>query len=118
MTRDRFDRAAIVLGGGAVLSLVFALTTSSNNNFVKVQGVALLIFPLFGLVAVLGGLTGRRPVVLASGVLFVLSGVLQLVQFGHSINWIGGNGSTFALLLAFGIGLLVVATAKPTKVRT
>lgn len=118
MTRDRFDRAAIVLGAGAVLSLVFALTTSSNNNFVKVQGIALLIFPLLGLVAILGGVTGRRPVVLSAGVLFALSAVLQLVQFGRSTNWIGGNGSTFALLLAFGVGLMVVATAKTTKVRT
>ena len=118
MTRDRFDRAAIALGGGAVLSLVFALTTSSNNNFAKVQGVALVIFPVLGLLAIFGGVTGRRPVVLTAGVLFVLSAVLQLVQFGRSTNWIDGNGSTFALLLAFGVGLLVVATAKPTKVRT
>jgi len=94
VSRDRFDRAAIALGGGAVLSLVFALTTSSNNNLVKVQGFALVIFPLFGLVAILGGATGRRPVVVIAGVLFVSSAVLQLVQFGRSTNWIAGNGST------------------------
>lgn len=109
--RTTFDRAAVVIGVGGVLSVLFALTTSSDNNFVKVGGTGLLVFLVLGLLAIAGGLSGLRPLVLAAGGLFVLAAIVQLVQFGRSTNWLDGNGSTFALLLAWGLGLLVVGFA-------
>ena len=112
MTRDPYDRAAVALGAGGVASVVFALSTSSNNNFVAVHGFGLLVFPLLGAVALAGGLTGRRVLVLVAGGLYAAAALLQLVQFGRDPNWLGGNGSTFALLAAWGVGLLVVGLAR------
>jgi hypothetical protein len=111
MTRHPLDRAAMVLGVVGVVSIGFALTTSSNNNFVLVQGLGLILFPVLGAGAVIGGALGQRSIVLAAGAAYVASALIQLAQFGRPTNWIGGNGSTFALLLSLGIGLLVVGLA-------
>lgn len=111
MTRHPLDQAATTLGVAGVASLVFSLTTSSNNNFVTMQGVALIVFPVLGMCAVVGGITGRRLLVQLAGAAYIAAAILQLVQFGRSTNWLDGSGSTFALLLALGIGLLVVGLA-------
>ncbi len=111
MTRHPLDQAATTLGVVGVASLVFALSTSSNNNFVAMQGAALIVFPVLGMCAVVGGITGRRILVQLAGAAYIAAAILQLVQFGRSTNWIDGSGSTFALLLALGIGLLVVGLA-------
>jgi len=113
MNRDPLDKSAIVLGIGGLVCPVFTFVTSSNNNFVKVEGPALLVFPLLGLVALAGGFTGRRPLVVVAGVAYLLAAVVQLAQFGRDTNWLEGNGSTFALLMALGIGLVVVGLSKP-----
>ena len=110
MNVDRWTpagRAVLALGVVAVASPVFALATSSNNNFVLVRGLGLVILPLLGLLAVLGVVASRDPIVLLAGAGFLLAGVLQLAQVGRSPNWLGGDGSTFSLLLALGIGMIV-----------
>lgn len=109
--RHPLDRAAAGLGAAGIASLVFSLTTSASNNFVKVEGPALLVFPLLGLVALAGALAAQRLVVVLAGAAYVAAGLLQLAQFGRSTNWLHGNGSTFALLMSLGIGLLVVGLA-------
>ncbi|WP_372729428.1 hypothetical protein [Nocardioides sp.] len=108
MTENPVDRAALLLGALAVLSPVFALSTSSNNNFVTVRNGGLIVLVVLGLVALAGGWLSRPPVVLAAGVGFGLAALLQLVQLGRSTNWLDGSGSTFALLLALAIGLVTV----------
>ena len=104
-------RAVLALGAVALASPLFALSTSSNNNFVQVRGVGLVVLPLLGLLAVLGVATSRAPVVLLAGAAFLLAAVLQLAQVGRSPNWLGGDGSTFSLLLALGIGVTIAARA-------
>ena len=102
-------RAALALGVVGVISPAFALTTSSNNNFVLVQGLGLVVFPVLGLVAVLGVALAKRLIVILAGAGFALAALVQLTQLGRSPNWLDGNGSTFSLLMALGIGLLATA---------
>ncbi len=102
-------RATLALGVVGVISPAFALTTSSNNNFVLVQGLGLVVFPVLGLVAVLGVALAKRLIVILAGAGFALAALVQLAQFGRSPNWLDGNGSTFSLLMALGIGLLATA---------
>ena len=104
-------RAVLALAALALASPIFALSTGSNNNFILVQGLGLVVLPLLGLVAVVGALTSRVPVVLLAAAGSLAAAVLQLLQFGRSPNWLGGNGSTFSLLLALGAGWLVAALA-------
>jgi hypothetical protein len=110
-TVDSFGprQATLALGTLGVLAPVFALSTSSNNNFVAVQGLALAVFPVLGLVAIVGGLTRRRVVIAVAGAGYALAALVQLVQFGRDTNWLGGSGSTFSLLLALAVGLLLMA---------
>lgn len=103
---DPVGRAALALGATGVASPIFALSTSSNNNFVLVQNAGLVVFPVLGLVAVLGVVLAHRLFVVLAGAGFAVAALIQLLQFGHSTNWIDGNGSTFSLLMALGIGLL------------
>ncbi len=105
---DRLGRAALALGVAGVISPVFALSTSSNNNFVLVQNAGLVVLPVLGVVAVLGVALARRLLVILAGAGFAGAALLQLVQFGRATNWLDGNGSTFSLLMALGIGLLTV----------
>ena len=117
MTENPFDRAALLLGAVAVLSPVFALSTSSNNNFVTVRNGGLVVLLVLGALALAGGWLSRPPLVLAAGAGFGLAALLQLLQLGRATNWLDGSGSTFSLLLALAVGLLVVgiaARAEPT----
>ncbi len=115
LTGSPRDRAALALGLVGVVSPVFALTTSSNNNFVLVQNLALLVFPALGLVAIAGALTRRRALITTAGGGFALVALVQLFQLGRETNWLDGNGSTFAVLLALAVGLLVTSTLVPTR---
>ncbi len=108
MTQNPLDRAALLLGALAVLSPVFALSTSSNNNFVTVRNGGLVVLVVLGLVALAGGYLSSPRVVLGAGVGCGLAALLQLVQLGRSTNWLDGSGSTFSLLLALTIGLVSV----------
>lgn len=114
MSRHPLDRAALLLGLVGLLSPIFSLTTSSNNNFVPVQGLGLAVIPVLGALAILGAVMGNRIVILVAGGLCLAAALLQLAQFGRDPNWLEGNGSTFALLLALGIGLSVVGLAPRT----
>lgn len=108
MRSDALGRAALALGAAGVASPVFALSTSSNNNFVPVQNLGLVVFPALGMVAILGVALAQRLFVVLAGAGFALAAFVQLLQFGRSTNWLDGNGSTFSLLMALGIGLLMV----------
>lgn len=110
--RSSSARAALALGVIGLVAPAFALNTSSNNNFVLVQGSALLVFPVLGLVAVVGGLTGRRAIVAAAGGGYAVAALIQLVQLGMDTNWLDGSASTFALLLALAVGLLIAASLR------
>jgi hypothetical protein len=111
-------RAALALGILGLVTPVFALSTSSNNNFVLVQSLALVMFPLLGLVAVVGALTRQRAVIAAAGAAYGVAALVQLVQLGRETNWLGGNGSTFALLLALAVGLLITSALSDDKSTT
>jgi len=112
-THDSIGRAALALGALGMLSPVFALTTSSNNNFVLMKPAAIFVLPVLGLLTIVGVLLGNRIVILTAGAAFAAAALLQLVQFGHATNWLGGNGSTFSLSLALGVGLLTLAALGP-----
>jgi len=117
MTTAPLSRAAVGLGAAGIVSPVFALSTSSNNNFVLVQGLGLVVLVVLGLLAVAGGLLERPLLVRLAGGAYAVAAILQLVQFGRTANWLGGNGSTFALMASLATGLLVVGLQPTTRAR-
>jgi len=122
VTAAPFDRAAVVLGAGALVGALFALTTGGPEpvNLIHVRRVGLLVLIVLGALAVVGGLLRRVLLVIAAGTGLVLAAVLQLLQVGRSPNWLGGDGSTLALMGGLGLGLLAVGltnrlTARPLR---
>ena len=107
-TQDaRVQRVGYGLSVAAAVSIVLILAPSNDAvRLAKVTPIAALVLLA---VAVLGGLaarTGQAALYLAAGGLALVASVLQLVQFGQPTNWIGGNGSTAALLAGFGVGFI------------
>ncbi|XAS66717.1 hypothetical protein V3C33_14685 [Micrococcaceae bacterium Sec5.7] len=121
MTGRRFDRAAVVLGVAALLGSLFAFSTGGPApvDFIHVRGAGLIVIVALGVVAVLGGVLRRRVLVIVAGAGLVAAAVIQLLQAGQPVNWLGGDGSTLALMGGLGFGLLAVAlTPRPLSTAT
>jgi len=114
MMVERVNRAALVLGLGALASWVLALVDlvdpadPTQYQLVRLHWPAWAVLLVLGVLAVAGGRLGRRGLVAAAGAGFGLAAVVQLVQLGRGTNWLHGDGSTMSLFLGFGIGLLVL----------
>lgn len=110
MRTDRFDRAVIALGAGALACSLFAIAPGSQGkaDFVQIRDLGLVVLLVLGALAVLGGVLGNRLVAIAAGTGFAVAAVVQLVQWGRDTNWLAGDGSTIAVLGGFGVGLLAI----------
>ncbi len=115
MSGRRFDRAAVVLGVAALLGSLFAFSTGGPApvDLIHVRGAGLIVIVALGVVAVAGGVLRRRVLVIVAGAGFVAAAVIQLLQTGRAVNWLGGDGSTLALMGGLGLGLLAVALTTP-----
>ena len=121
MTGRRFDRAAVVLGVAALLGSLFAFSTggAAPVDLIDVRGAGLFVIVALGVIAVLGGVLGLRVLVIVAGAGFVAAAVIQLLQVGQAVNWLGGNGSTLALMGGLGLGMLAVGlTPRPLSTAT
>lgn len=108
-TQERLARVGYGLSAAAAGSMVFILAPSNDAvRLVKVTLVAALVLLVVAVLGVLGARTGRSVLYLAAGGLALAAAVVQLVQFGRSTNWVGGNGSTAALLAGLGIGFCMM----------
>jgi len=105
---ERVNRAALVLGLGVLASGLFTLVHPIQYRLVQLRGWGLVVLLVLGVVAVAGAWLGRRELVAAAGAGFGVAAVVQLVQPGHSTNWLRGDGSTLSLFLGFAVGLLVL----------
>jgi len=106
----RLARAAMWLGVVGVFAASFALASGPWKP-ADIKGLPVVVTIVLGLVAIVGARLTMRVVVLVSAVGYLAAALLQLAQFGRSTNWLGGSGSTFALFLGLGVGLLAVALA-------
>lgn len=107
-------RGAFALGALAVGSPLFALGRPRLTDFLTMQVAAIIVIPVLGLVALVGAATGLRLLVFIAGLNFAFFALLQLTQLGGSPNWLGGDGTTFSLLLGLAVGLIVVSAIPPT----
>jgi len=106
---ERLNRAALVIGAAVVVSSLLGIPGSTQFRLVRIGGGTAAVLVGFGLIAVIGARLGRRPLVATAGLGLLAAAGLQLAQLGRSTNWLGGDGSTFGLLLGFGLGLTVLS---------
>ena len=114
MPRSDLDRAALALG---VVSLVGALVARPGGTFafVHLGHHGYLVVLIGGVLAGVAGWLGLRWLVVATGTAYLVAAVVQALMIGRGSDPFGGDGSTVALWLALGIGLLAVGlTPRPT----
>jgi len=103
--KHRLQRVGYGLSAAAAVSIVLILAPSNDAvRIAKIGPLAAVVLLVVAVLGVLGARTGQAALYLAAGGLAVAAGLLQLVQFGRSTNWLDGNGSTAALLAGLGIG--------------
>lgn len=111
-------RATLALGIAAVASCLFALTAELGEtlNLIHVRGASTAALAALGVLASVAGVRKLAALGLVSGLGFVASALLQLVQLGRPLNLLGGDGSTVSLLGGLGIGLVSVwLVGRPSK---
>ncbi len=107
--KHRLQRVGYGLSAAAAVSIVLILAPSNDAvQIAKVGPLAAVVLLVVAVVGVLGARTGQPALYLAAGGLAVAAGLLQLVQFGRSTNWLDGNGSTASLLAGLGVGFLAL----------
>jgi len=108
----RLDRAAAGLGLGGLACALFTFAGATQYRLVRIEGLGLAVLAVLAVLAIVAGRLRRRRLAAVAGAGFLAAAVLQLVQLGRDANALSGDGSTFALFLGLGMGLLVVGTAR------
>lgn len=106
------DRAAWWLALAALPFALFALGGPVTVHLVKVTGPALVVLLVLCALAAAGARTGRGVLIMAAAAGLLLAALVQLAQNGRGTNWLGGDGSTYAVLLGFGVGLLALGLGR------
>jgi hypothetical protein len=106
----RFDRAAIALGAGSLVSaaFVFGADAPTPIDFAHVGLGGAIALAAFGVLGILGGALRRIVLTFIAGAGLTLAALVQLVTLPLSPRLLGGDASAMTLLGAFGIGLLAV----------
>lgn len=109
---SRSDRAALVIGVVSVVAgLRHFVRLREAVNLVTVPAAAVIVFAALGLLAIAAAVMRLRPLVIAAGAGYLVAALAWLVITPGSPNWLGADGSTFALLSGLGIGLLALGLA-------
>ena len=106
--RSSYDKAAIALGVAALASLA-SLALSGDLRFVLLDGAAIIVTVVLGLLAILAGVASLSSLARVTGAVFVAAAVLQVVLVSLRETWLGGSTSTSALWLGLGVGLLAIS---------
>jgi hypothetical protein len=104
------DRAAVALGVVSVASVGVA-QARDRYQVLELRSWSTAVAIGLGLCAVVAGVAGLRWLAAATGAMLLAAAVVQVPVWGSGDNWLGGNGSTAALWLGLGIGLLTVGLA-------
>ncbi|PZS31062.1 MAG: hypothetical protein DLM58_12540 [Pseudonocardiales bacterium] len=97
-------------GVGAIACGGFHFLSGAHFQLLQVEGKGLIVLLAMGVAAVAGGLLRNALLCVIAGGVLLAAAVVQLVQLGGS-RLLGGNASTFAVFLGFGIGLVVTGLA-------
>jgi hypothetical protein len=108
-------RTVAGIGVGAMACSLFRLVNRREHfQFVHPGNGGMIVLLVLGAAAIASGLLRRAVMVAITGALFVVAGVIQLVQLFGTTNWFDGNATFFALTLGLGLGLIAVGLTELT----
>jgi hypothetical protein len=118
--RARYDRAAIALGTGSIVSSVFVFGADAPTpiDFAHVGLGGAIVLAVLGLVGILGGALHRGILTLVAGGGLTIAALVQLATLPLSPRPLGGDASSMALLGAFGVGLLAIGLTRRSSAST
>ena len=103
-------RIAVGFGVGAIACGGFRFLSGANFQLLQVEGKGLVVLLATGAAAVVAAVLRNAVICVICGAVLLAAAVIQLVQLGGS-RLLGGNASTFAVFLGFGIALAVTGLA-------
>lgn len=114
------DHGSIVLGIVAIVcaGFVFGGALPTEFDVVHVGATGAVVLVLSGALAIVGGATRRPALYAAAGVILIVAALLQLGGLAASARPLGGDASTMAVTGGLGIGLLSIALAVRSLIRT
>jgi hypothetical protein len=98
--------AVLALGVASLVSAVFTVPSGDPWELVRMPGRAVAIAVILGLAAIAAGALRSRSAATAVGVAFLVAALVVPVEQTLGEMWIEGTGSTFALWLGLGAGLV------------
>ena len=102
------------VAGLTALSSLFSLLDYTPLQFVSVNLIQALVLVVLGAIAALGSLLRMPVLLLASGAILIVAGLVRLVTYGATIGIISGSVNAAALMVGLGIALISIwTTSRP-----
>jgi len=104
----------LIVAGLTALSSLFSLLDYTPLQFVSVNLIQALVLVVLGAIAALGSLLRMPVLLLASGAILIVAGLVRLVTYGATIGIISGSVNAAALMVGLGIALISIwTTSRP-----
>jgi len=104
----------LIVAGLTALSSLFSLLDYTPLQFVSVNPIQALVLVVLGAIAALGCLLRLPALLLASGVILIVVGLVRLITYGATIGIISGSVNAAALMVGLGIALISIwSTSRP-----
>lgn len=103
----RQRRIATGFGAGEIACGGFHFLGGENFQLLQIEGTGLVVLLATGVSAIVAAVLRNAVICVITGAVLLVAAVIRLVQLGGP-GLLGGNASTFAVFLGFGIGLLVI----------
>jgi hypothetical protein len=114
------DRAGVFLGVAAIAfaGFVFGAQLPTEFAFVHIGVTGAVVLVVSGTLAIGGGMMRRPALSAAAGALLIVAALVQVAGLAVSLRPLGGDASTMSVMGGLGIGLLTVALAARSLIRT
>ncbi|KGJ72934.1 hypothetical protein GY21_11965 [Cryobacterium roopkundense] len=113
-TSEVWRTRGLIVAGLTVLSSLFSVLHYTPLQFVSVNLIQALVLVVLGAIAALGCLLRLPVLLLASGAILIVVGLVRLVTYDATIGIISGSVNAAALMVGLGIALISIwTTSRP-----
>lgn len=104
----------LIVAGFTALSSLFSLLHYTPLQFVSINLVQALVLVVLGAIAALGCVLRMPVLLLVSGAILIVVGLVRLVTYGQTIGIIAGSVNAGALMVGLGTAFIALwITSRP-----